>query len=70
MNPINVRQVQWCLKRFDRIASAPVLSTDDQMWLQGQRMVHRLGPLTSYQQLISELRSIYTLKLITGRLTS
>lgn len=70
MNPIDVRQIQWCLKRLDRIEIKPFLSEDDRVWLQAQQMVRRTDPLLSYQQLVSELRNIYNLKLITGRLTS
>lgn len=71
MNPIDARQIQWALKRLDRMASQAMLLAEDQMWLEAQRMVHRLDPSTRrHQQLISELRNIYNLKLITGRLTS
>lgn len=70
MNPIDVRQIQWTLKRLDRIGGLAILLVEDQMWLEAQRMVHRLDPSTRHQQLISELRNTYNLKLITGRLTS
>lgn len=70
MNPVDVRQIQWCLKVLARISSLPTLSEDDRVWLQAQQMVRRTDPLLSYQQLLSELRNIYNLKLITGRLTS